>query len=164
MKSSLFSIRVADLPPSHSRSMPGTSPPAGKLQLATLHRPLCPGTLPKETACEGEARLVDLDHESIWISYSPLPNPGEEPHPLGCTKRGMESSQTWCFPLTSTGGTTSPHQSGSMSITAWRTAALVSPGWICRSNFPRGRRALEVEIDGDWGDHPMANGWETQLL
>jgi len=54
---------------------------AGKLQMAMLHRPLFPGTLPEETACEGEARLVDLEHESIWISYCPMPvGGGEVPH------------------------------------------------------------------------------------
>ncbi len=45
---------------------------AGKLQLALLHRPLFPGTRPEETACEGSCRLVDREHESIWISYSPM--------------------------------------------------------------------------------------------
>ncbi|MEO8339177.1 MAG: glycosidase [Nitrospirota bacterium] len=46
---------------------------AGKLQLAMLHRPLFPGTRPEETACEGESRVVDREHESIWISYCPMP-------------------------------------------------------------------------------------------
>ena len=56
---------------------------AGKLQLAMLHRPLFPGTLPEETACEGECRLIDLEHESIWISYCPMPPEGLEPHRPG---------------------------------------------------------------------------------
>jgi predicted GH43/DUF377 family glycosyl hydrolase len=43
----------------------------GKLELGMLHRPLFPGTRPKETACQPETRLVDLDRESIWISYCP---------------------------------------------------------------------------------------------
>jgi len=46
---------------------------AGKLQLALIHRPLFPGTLPEETVCEGSCRLVDIEHESIWISYCPMP-------------------------------------------------------------------------------------------
>jgi predicted GH43/DUF377 family glycosyl hydrolase len=46
---------------------------AGKLQLALLHRPLFPGTRPEETACHGACRAVDPDHESIWISYCPMP-------------------------------------------------------------------------------------------
>ena len=33
---------------------------AGKLQMAMLHRPLFPGTLPEETVCEGSDRLVNL--------------------------------------------------------------------------------------------------------
>ena len=53
------------------------------MQLAMLHRPLFPGTLPEETACEGECRLIDLEHESIWISYCPMPPENLEPHRPG---------------------------------------------------------------------------------
>lgn len=53
---------------------------AGKMQLALLHRPLFPGTRPEETACQDASRLVDLDHESIWISYCPMTIEGLEPH------------------------------------------------------------------------------------
>lgn len=56
---------------------------AGKLQLAMLHRPLFPGTLPEDKACEGEDRIVDLEHESIWISYCPMPPENLEPHQPG---------------------------------------------------------------------------------
>lgn len=56
---------------------------AGKMQLAILHRPLFPGTRPEETACEAECRVVDLDHESIWISYCPMALEGFEPKHLG---------------------------------------------------------------------------------
>ena len=49
---------------------------AGKLQLALLHRPLFPGTRPEEVACHKGSRDVDLDHESIWISYGPIPPAG----------------------------------------------------------------------------------------
>jgi predicted GH43/DUF377 family glycosyl hydrolase len=55
----------------------------GKMQLAILHRPLFPGTRPEETADQAEARVVDLDHESIWISYCPMPLEGLEPNRLG---------------------------------------------------------------------------------
>ena len=41
----------------------------GKPQIALLHRPLFPGTNPDETAHKTENRVVDLHHESIWISY-----------------------------------------------------------------------------------------------
>jgi predicted GH43/DUF377 family glycosyl hydrolase len=56
---------------------------AGKLQLAILHRPLFPGTRPEETACLNASRVVDLEHESIWISYCPMALEDSEPHHLG---------------------------------------------------------------------------------
>jgi beta-1,2-mannobiose phosphorylase / 1,2-beta-oligomannan phosphorylase len=43
--------------------------PAGHPELAILHRPLFPGTRPHETARHPASREVDLDRESIWISY-----------------------------------------------------------------------------------------------
>jgi predicted GH43/DUF377 family glycosyl hydrolase len=52
---------------------------AGKMQMAMLHRPLFPGTLPEETARQGASRLLDLERESIWISYCPMPVAGGEP-------------------------------------------------------------------------------------
>lgn len=55
----------------------------GKLQLAMLHRPLFPGTRPEEIVGQGDCRLVDLDHESIWISYCPMPPDKLEAHPPG---------------------------------------------------------------------------------
>jgi len=45
------------------------SDPSGQPELAILHRPLFPGTSPQETACKPATREVDLDRESIWISY-----------------------------------------------------------------------------------------------
>jgi predicted GH43/DUF377 family glycosyl hydrolase len=56
---------------------------AGKLQLALLHRPLSPGTRPEETACQGEPRWLDDEHESIWISYCPMALEGLQPNQLG---------------------------------------------------------------------------------
>ena len=56
---------------------------AGQLELGMLHRPLFPGTRPEETACHHESREVDLDHESIWISYCPPALKGPEPERLG---------------------------------------------------------------------------------
>jgi predicted GH43/DUF377 family glycosyl hydrolase len=56
---------------------------AGKKQLAILHRPLFSGTRPEETACHADPRVVDLDHESIWISYCPMALDGPEPNHLG---------------------------------------------------------------------------------
>jgi predicted GH43/DUF377 family glycosyl hydrolase len=43
--------------------------PSGQPELAMLHRPLFPGTRPEETACCPATREVDIDRESIWISY-----------------------------------------------------------------------------------------------
>ena len=56
---------------------------AGKMQLAMLHRPLFAGTQPEETLCKGACRWVDLDRESIWISYCPMPPEGFAPHRPG---------------------------------------------------------------------------------
>jgi predicted GH43/DUF377 family glycosyl hydrolase len=60
---------------------------AGKLQLALLHRPLFRGTRPEEVAHLQGSRNVDLDHESIWISYSPIP-----PECAGCEQLGLFNS------------------------------------------------------------------------
>jgi beta-1,2-mannobiose phosphorylase / 1,2-beta-oligomannan phosphorylase len=46
--------------------------PSGIPELAILHRPLFPGTRPEEIACCAAPRGVDIDRESIWISYRPL--------------------------------------------------------------------------------------------
>jgi predicted GH43/DUF377 family glycosyl hydrolase len=56
---------------------------SGHPDLAMLHRPLFPGTRPEETACGPAPRDVDLDRESIWISYCPIPSDGPEPYRLG---------------------------------------------------------------------------------
>ena len=56
--------------------------PSGHPEMAMLHRPLVPGTRPEETACHPPSREVDLDRESIWISYCPVALKGNEPnHP-----------------------------------------------------------------------------------
>jgi len=52
--------------------------PSGPQELAILHRPLFPGTRPEETACCPGPREVDLDRESIWISYAPMPSVDHE--------------------------------------------------------------------------------------
>jgi predicted GH43/DUF377 family glycosyl hydrolase len=54
----------------------------GKMQMALLHRPLFPAPVPRKPPAKGP-REVDLDHESIWISYCPMPKEGEEPEHLG---------------------------------------------------------------------------------
>jgi beta-1,2-mannobiose phosphorylase / 1,2-beta-oligomannan phosphorylase len=56
---------------------------AGKMQLAIIHRPLFQGTRPEETVLQSSTRYVDLDHESIWISYCPMPSKGVDPDHIG---------------------------------------------------------------------------------
>src|ERR1700733_7815763 len=46
--------------------------PSGQPELAMLHRPLFPGTAPEEKARHAASHKVDLDRESIWISYRPI--------------------------------------------------------------------------------------------
>jgi predicted GH43/DUF377 family glycosyl hydrolase len=57
--------------------------PSGHPEMAILHRPLFPGTRPEETACDPVLREVDLERESIWISYRPMPAAGGAPYRLG---------------------------------------------------------------------------------
>lgn len=55
----------------------------GKMQMAILHRPLFQGTRPEETVFQAKKREVDIDHESIWISYCPMPLDDPEPDHIG---------------------------------------------------------------------------------
>src|SRR5271156_6241987 len=57
--------------------------PSGHLEMALLHRPLFPGTRPEETATGLALRDLDLERESIWISYCPMVLAGCEPHCFG---------------------------------------------------------------------------------
>jgi predicted GH43/DUF377 family glycosyl hydrolase len=66
-------VEFADIDDKDASLFPVAIPnPSGRPQLAILHRPLFPGTRPEETACQPELRRVDLDRESIWISYCSL--------------------------------------------------------------------------------------------
>ena len=56
--------------------------PSGNLELAILHRPLFPGTLPEDTIILDDDRPIDLHRESIWISYSSMPVEGDDPSQL----------------------------------------------------------------------------------
>jgi predicted GH43/DUF377 family glycosyl hydrolase len=56
--------------------------PSGQPELALLHRPLFPGTRPEETACSPATRELDIDRESIWISYC-LMTPNHKPFHTG---------------------------------------------------------------------------------
>ncbi len=54
--------------------------PSEHLELAILHRPLFPGTLPEDTMMMDQDREMDM-RESIWISYTPA-GPKDVPYPL----------------------------------------------------------------------------------
>jgi predicted GH43/DUF377 family glycosyl hydrolase len=72
--------------------------PFGKPELAMLHRPLFPGTRPEETACHPAIREVDLDRESIWISYCSMILDGPETYRLGqfaCHHRLATPVEPW---------------------------------------------------------------------
>ena len=56
--------------------------PEGKPAMALLHRPLFPGTRPEDTVTQPASREVDLHRESIWISYCPLGEAGDDPNYL----------------------------------------------------------------------------------
>jgi predicted GH43/DUF377 family glycosyl hydrolase len=56
--------------------------PSGQHELAILHRPLFPNTLPEDNVEKGDDRIIDLHRESIWISYSSLPLEGDDPSQL----------------------------------------------------------------------------------
>jgi predicted GH43/DUF377 family glycosyl hydrolase len=63
-------IEFGDVDDKDASLFPAVIPdPSGQPELALLHRPLFPGTRPEETACDPETREVDIDRESIWISY-----------------------------------------------------------------------------------------------
>jgi len=57
--------------------------PSGKLEMGMLHRPLFPGTRPEETCLQPAVRKMDLDRESIWISYCPASLAKNQPDRLG---------------------------------------------------------------------------------
>ena len=54
----------------------------GRPAMALVHRPLFPGTRPEEIVCRLSSREADLHHESIWISYCPLGDSGDDPYHL----------------------------------------------------------------------------------
>jgi predicted GH43/DUF377 family glycosyl hydrolase len=77
-------IEIGDVDDKDASLFPVAIPnPSGRPELAMLHRPLFPGTRPEETACHPASREVDLDRESIWISYCRMVLEGREPHRLG---------------------------------------------------------------------------------
>jgi predicted GH43/DUF377 family glycosyl hydrolase len=57
--------------------------PSERPELAILHRPLFPGSRPEETIRHRSPRIVDLDRESIWISYRPMRVNRNDPREIG---------------------------------------------------------------------------------
>jgi predicted GH43/DUF377 family glycosyl hydrolase len=77
-------IDIGDVDDKDASLFPVAIPnPSGQPELAMLHRPLFPGTRPEETVRSPATRELDLDRESIWISYCPMPVDGPEPLRLG---------------------------------------------------------------------------------
>jgi predicted GH43/DUF377 family glycosyl hydrolase len=77
-------IEIGDVDDKDASLFPVVIPnPFGHPELAMLHRPLFPGTRPEETACHPATRDVDLDRESIWISYCRMALAAHEPDHLG---------------------------------------------------------------------------------
>jgi predicted GH43/DUF377 family glycosyl hydrolase len=56
--------------------------PSGVHELAILHRPLFPDTLPEDNQDKEDDRIIDLHKESIWISYSSMELEGNSPTQL----------------------------------------------------------------------------------
>jgi predicted GH43/DUF377 family glycosyl hydrolase len=103
-------IEIGDVDDKDASLFPVAIPnPSGHAELAMLHRPLFPGTRPEETACHPASREVDLDRESIWISYCPMALEGREPCRLGpfnCHHRLAAPVSPWeCLKI---GGGTPP--------------------------------------------------------
>ena len=77
-------VEIGDVDDKDASLFPIAIPnPSGQPELAMLHRPLFPGTRPEETVCHPACRNVDLDRESIWISYCPMPGAYPQSNQLG---------------------------------------------------------------------------------
>jgi len=82
---------------------------AGKLQMALLHRPLFPGTRPEETLGRTDDLDLDLDHESIWISYCPMPQGSRDPqHPGLFNSHHRLATPVYPWEMLKIGGGTPP--------------------------------------------------------
>jgi beta-1,2-mannobiose phosphorylase / 1,2-beta-oligomannan phosphorylase len=92
-------VDIADVDDKDASLFPVAIPnPSGQPELAMLHRPLFPGTRPEETVCCPESREVDLDRESIWISYCSMSLEGGDSCRLeafSCHHRLAAPVSTW---------------------------------------------------------------------
>src|ERR1035437_4665040 len=82
--STYHGIELDDVDDKEASLFPVAIPnPSGQPELAILHRPLFPGTRPEETAWRPASRELDLDRESIWISYCSMTLEGAGPYRFG---------------------------------------------------------------------------------
>jgi len=89
-------IHIGDVDDKDASLFPVAVPnPLGQPELAMLHRPLFPGTRPEETARHPATREIDLDRESIWISYCPMALEGRE----ACRLRKFTSHHRLAAPV-----------------------------------------------------------------
>ncbi len=92
---SLPGIELDDVDDKDASLFPVAIPnPSGHAEVAILHRPLFPGTRPEETACHPVSRKVDLDRESIWISYCPMSLEACEPNRLRAVQLASPASDS----------------------------------------------------------------------
>jgi predicted GH43/DUF377 family glycosyl hydrolase len=93
-------VEIADVDDKDASLFPVAIPnPSGHPELAMLHRPLFPGTRPEETVRHPANRDVDLDRESIWISYCRMTLDGHKPSshlgPFACHHRLATPVSPW---------------------------------------------------------------------
>ena len=82
--------------------------PSGQPELAMLHRPLFPGTLPEDTNLQDPDRVVDLQRESIWISYNNMITEGCHPEHLDFTSHHRLAAPVSDWEALKIGGGTPP--------------------------------------------------------
>jgi len=93
-------VEIGDVDDKDASLFPIAIPnPSGHPELAMLHRPLFPGTRPEETCRRAATRDVDLDRESIWISYCRMTLDGHKPSsrlgPFACHHRLATPVSPW---------------------------------------------------------------------
>ena len=116
----------------------------GKLELGMLHRPLFRGTQPKETARQNGKREVDLDRESIWISYCPADLKSRDADRLG----QFTSHHRLATPV-------SPWER--LKIGAGTPPILTKHGWLIVYHGVS-------EVPGMGGDHPLCYSAGVMVL
>jgi predicted GH43/DUF377 family glycosyl hydrolase len=138
-------IELADVDDKDASLFPVAIPDStGKLELGMLHRPLFAGTQPKETARQPGKREVDLDRESIWISYCPTALKSRAPDRLG----QFTSHHRLATPV-------SPWER--LKIGAGTPPILTKHGWLIVYHGVS-------EVPGTGGGHPLCYSAGVMLL